>query len=77
MPRAPLRSMALVLAATSFGACASSGRVQELESEVSARSAALARQVARNDSLRAQVAALEAELERITGLLRRGALALP
>ena len=77
VPRALSRTFALVLLAGTVSACATSVRVRELESALSIRSDSLTAQVARNDSLQARVDALEAEIERITGLLRTGAATRP
>ena len=79
VPRALSRTFALVLLAGTVSACATSagGRVRELEYALSVRTDSLTAQVARNDSLQARVDALEAEIERITGLLRTGAATRP
>ena len=71
------RRLALLVVATSIGACATTSRVQELETALSARGDSLTAVVARNDSLQAQVDALESEIERIAGLLRTGAATRP
>jgi hypothetical protein len=74
---AAARRLALVLVGLSLGACAagarppdSATRVRELEAALATRSRQLAEQVARADSL-------EAEIQRITGLLRDGAPTRP
>jgi cell division protein FtsB len=79
VPRALSRTFALVLLAGTVSACATSpgARVRELEYALSVRTDSLTAQVARNDSLQARVDALEAEIERITGLLRTGAATRP
>jgi cell division protein FtsB len=73
-----LRRFAILLAACSLSACAagpgrapaSGVRVRELEAALATQARELAAQTARADSL-------EAEIERITRLLRSGAATIP